>query len=274
MANVDANRARDSARLETKRIAQGGTMFLDGKVAAITGGASARGIGRAIARLFAEHGARVVILDLDTAASEAAAVSLGDGHTGIACDVTDKARCEAAVGAILERFGRLDILVNNAGITQPLKLMQVEPANYDAVLDVNLRGTLYMSQAAVAPMRRQQAGSIICISSVSAQRGGGIFGGPHYSAAKAGILGLAKAMARELAPDGIRVNSVTPGLIDTDITGGMLTDDLRTEIVRQIPIGRVGRPEDVAGACLYLASDLSSYVTGSVHDVNGGMLIH
>ncbi len=111
---------------------------------------------------------------------------------------------------MVSRFGRIDVLINNAGITQPLKFMEIEPGNYDAVLDVNLRGTLYMSQAVVPQMRKQQSGSIVCMSSVSAQRGGGIFGGPHYSAAKGGVLGLGKAMARELGPDTVRVNSITP----------------------------------------------------------------
>ena len=166
------------------------------------------------------------------------------------------------------------MLINNAGITQPLKLMDIQPENYDAVLDVNLRGTLYMSQAAVPQMRKQRSGSIACMSSVSAQRGGGIFGGPHYSAAKGGVLGLAKAMARELGPDNIRVNSVTPGLIQTDITGGKLTDDLKAEVIKGIPLGRLGVADDIANAYLFLASDLSAYITGAVIDVNGGMLIH
>ena len=123
-------------------------------------------------------------------------------------------------------------------------------------------------------MVKQGAGSIVCISSVSAQRGGGIFGGPHYSAAKAGVLGLAKAMARELGPDGIRVNSVTPGLIQTDITGGKLTPEMKTEILKGIPLNRLGDAIDVANGFLFLASDLSSYLTGITLDVNGGMLIH
>ena len=182
--------------------------------------------------------------------------------------------CVAAVGRVVAEFGRVDVLVNNAGITQPLKFMDIAPENYDAVLDVSLRGTLYMSQAAIPQMREQRSGSIICMSSVSAQRGGGIFGGPHYSAAKAGVLGLGKAMARELGPDGIRVNSVTPGLIQTDITGGKLTDDLKVEILKGIPLNRLGEADDVARACLFLASDLSSYITGATIDVNGGMLIH
>ncbi len=123
-------------------------------------------------------------------------------------------------------------------------------------------------------MRQRKGGSIACMSSVSAQRGGGIFGGPHYSAAKAGVLGLAKAMAREFGPDNIRVNCITPGLIMTDITGGKLTPEMKTDIIKGIPIGRLGEAKDVAGAYLFLASDLSSYITGAVIDVNGGMLIH
>jgi NAD(P)-dependent dehydrogenase (short-subunit alcohol dehydrogenase family) len=188
--------------------------------------------------------------------------------------VTDKNSCIAAIEQVVGEFGQIDVLVNNAGITQPLKLMDIAPENYDAVLDVSLRGTLYMSQAVIPQMRRQRSGSIVCMSSVSAQRGGGIFGGPHYSAAKGGVLGLGKAMARELGPDGIRVNSVAPGLIQTDITGGKLTDDLKVEILKGIPLNRLGDADDVARACLFLASDLSSYITGATIDVNGGMLIH
>jgi NAD(P)-dependent dehydrogenase (short-subunit alcohol dehydrogenase family) len=249
-------------------------MLLENKVCVVTGAASARGIGKATARLFAAHGARVVILDLDAGQADAAARDLGAGHLGLSCDVTDAAACRNAAAATLERLGRVDVLVNNAGITQPLKIMEIGPGNYDAVTDVNLRGTLYMSQAVIPTMRAQQSGSIVCMSSVSAQRGGGIFGGPHYSAAKAGVLGLQKAMARELGPDNIRVNSVTPGLIQTDITGGKLTPELKIEIAKGIPLGRLGVADDVAKACLFLASDLSAYITGAVIDVNGGMLIH
>jgi NAD(P)-dependent dehydrogenase (short-subunit alcohol dehydrogenase family) len=249
-------------------------MLLSNKVCVVTGAASQRGIGRATAKLFASYGARAVVLDLDGAQAAAAAAELGEAHRGYACNVTDKAACVAAVERIVEELGQVDVLVNNAGITQPLRFMDIAPANYDAVLDVNLRGTLYMSQAAIPYMRERRSGSILCMSSVSAQRGGGIFGGPHYSAAKAGVLGLAKAMAREFGPDGIRVNSITPGLIQTDITGDKLTDELRIEIRKGIPLDRLGTAEDVARVCLFLASDLSSYVTGATIDVNGGMLIH
>jgi NAD(P)-dependent dehydrogenase (short-subunit alcohol dehydrogenase family) len=248
--------------------------LLDGKFAIVTGAASARGLGKATAKLFAEHGATVAILDLDEAAAKKAAADIGADHVGMACNVTDKAACEAAVAELEKLWGRVDILVNNAGITQPLKIMQIEPANYDAVLDVNLRGTLYMSQAVIPGMRARKSGSIVNLSSVSAQRGGGIFGGPHYSAAKAGILGLSKAMARELAPDQVRVNAICPGFIATDITGGKLTPEMMEGILAGIPMGRAGEASDVAGCALFLASDLSAYCTGTEVDVNGGSLIH
>ena len=248
--------------------------LLDGKFVIVTGAASPRGLGKAMAKMAAVHGATVAILDLDADAAGQAASQLGANHLGLACDVTDKAACEGAVAQLVSKWGRVDVLVNNAGITQPLKIMTIEPENYDAVLDVNLRGTLYMSQAVIPHMRRHKQGSIVNLSSVSAQRGGGIFGGPHYSAAKAGILGLTKAMARELAPDGVRVNAICPGFIDTDITAGKLTKEQLARIIDGIPMGRAGTAQDVAGCCLFLASDLSSYVTGSEVDVNGGSLIH
>lgn len=250
-------------------------MLLKDKVTVISGAASPRGIGFATAKLFAQHGAQVVILDLDEKAAQDAAAQLGDGkHLGIACNVADKAACEAAAKRVIDTYGRVDGLVNNAGITQPVKIMEIDTASWDRIMDVNLRGVLYLSQAFIPQFRAQKSGSIACTSSVSAQRGGGIFGGPHYSASKAGVLGLAKAMARELGPDNIRVNCVTPGLIQTDITGGKLTDDMRREILKGIPLNRLGNPDDVADAFLFLVSDLSTYITGGVIDVNGGMLIH
>lgn len=248
--------------------------LLDGQTAIITGAASPRGLGKATAQLFADHGARIVILDLDAAQAEDTAADIGDGHIGLACDVTRKADCEAAVAVVLEAYGQIDILVNNAGITQPLKIMDITHEDYDAVLDVNLLGTLNMSQTVIPHMRERKTGKLINMSSVSAQRGGGIFGGPHYSAAKAGILGLTKAMARELAPDGIRSNAICPGFIATDITAGKLTPEMMEQIIAGIPMARAGEASDVAGCALFLASDLSAYVTGSEVDVNGGSLIH
>ncbi len=249
--------------------------LLTGKYAVITGAASPRGLGKATAKLYAEHGAKVAILDLDAGAAQAAAADLpGEGHVGLACDVTDRAACAAVAEELVARWGAVDVLVNNAGITQPLKIMEIAGENYDAVLDVNLRGTLYMTQALIPHFRERKAGAVVNMSSVSAQRGGGIFGGPHYSAAKAGVLGLTKAMARELAPDGIRVNAICPGFIATDITAGKLTPEMKEQIVAGIPMGRPGTAEDVAGCALFLASELSSYCTGTEVDVNGGSLIH
>lgn len=249
-------------------------MLLKDQVALITGGAGLNGLGFATARLMAAQGARVVICDLERADPAGAAAQLGAGHLGLVADVTDKASCEAAVQAALQAFGRIDTLVNNAGITQPVKTLEITGSDYDRILDVSLRGTLYMSQAVLPAMQQQGSGSIICISSVSAQRGGGILGGPHYSAAKAGVLGLAKAMAREFGPQNIRVNCITPGLIGTDIIKGKLSEEKKAEIAETIPLARLGRADDIAGACVYLASPLSSYCTGITLDVNGGMLIH
>ncbi|KRS19033.1 SDR family NAD(P)-dependent oxidoreductase [Roseovarius indicus] len=248
--------------------------LLEGQTAIITGAASPRGLGKATARLFAEHGCKVAILDLDAALAEEAAADIGEAHIGLACDVTRRADCDAAAATVIEAFGHIDIVVNNAGITQPLKIMDIRHENYDAVLDVNLLGTLHMSQAVIPHMRERKSGKFVNMSSVSAQRGGGIFGGPHYSAAKAGVLGLTKAMARELAPDGIRANAICPGFIATDITQGKLTPEMKEQILAGIPMGRAGEASDVAGCALFLASELSSYVTGSEVDVNGGSLIH
>ena len=249
-------------------------MLLKDRIAIVTGGAGVNGLGYATARMLAAHGATVAILDLESANPAAAAAELGPDHMGIVADITSKAQCDAAAGAVLARYGRIDVLFNNAGITQPRKTLDISAADYDAVLDVSLRGTLLMSQAVLPAMQRQKGGSIICTSSVSAQRGGGILGGPHYSAAKAGVLGLARAMAREFGVDGIRVNSITPGLIATDIIRGKLTEERKATIAEDIPLARLGRADDIAGAVVFLASSLSAYCTGITLDVNGGMLIH
>ena len=245
---------------------------LAGRVVVITGGLGQ--LGRQYAAALCAHGARVVILDLERANPAGAAAGLGDAHMGVVADVTDKASCEGAVRDILQKYGRIDVLFNNAGITQPRKTLDITAADYDAVMDVSLRGMLYMSQAVLPAMRAQKSGSIINTSSVSAQRGGGILGGPHYSAAKAGMLGLGRAMAREFGIDGIRVNAVTPGLIATDINKGLIPEDRMKGILEQIPLNRIGVPDDVAGCVVFIASDLSRYLTGVTLDVNGGMLIH
>lgn len=244
--------------------------LLQGRVAVITGASRARGIGLATARLFARHGARVALLDLDERQVQAAAESLGDEHIGIGCDVRDAGACKAAVARVQQWAGRIDVLVNNAAITQKRGVLDVSAEDFEQVVGIALRGTLQMSQCVIPTMVDQRSGSIICISSMSAQQGGGVFGGSHYCAAKAGVLGLMRAIAKELGPQGIRANAITPGLIMTDFSRGANSDDNKRALGKTFPLGRVGQPEDIAGACLYLASDLSSFVTGATLDVNGG----
>jgi NAD(P)-dependent dehydrogenase (short-subunit alcohol dehydrogenase family) len=247
--------------------------LLDGQRAIITGAGSPGGIGRATARLFAAQGARVALLDLGGTDPEAAAAELGPGNEGHVCDVRDPAACRATVEGIAESFGGIDILIGNAGVVHGTRILEITREEYDEVLDVNLRGNFHMAQAVVPHLRRQKAGSIVLVSSIAGQAGGGVFGSSHYAAAKSGILGLAKALARELAPEGIRANAVAPGVIDNDFTKGRMTRAIKDEMAKKVPLGRLGTSEEVAKCCLFLASDLSSYVTGTVLSVNGGLLI-
>ncbi len=248
--------------------------MLEGKTAIITGAASARGIGKATARRFAAQGCRVAILDLDKGAAEAAAADIGQEHIGLSCDVRSPEACRGAVSAALEQWGQVDILINNAGVSQPDRLLDITQENFDLVVDASLRGSLNMAQAVAPGMIARRTGAMVSIGSIAAQIGGGLFGGPHYSAAKGGIHSLTKSMARELAPHGVRVNAVAPGTIDTDIFGDKLSEDKRREIVANIPLGRLGTADDIAKACLFLVSDLSDYVTGLILDVNGGRFMH
>ena len=249
-------------------------MLLKNKVAIVTGGASLRGIGWATAKRFAEQGARVAILDLDAAAAQKAASEIGAQHRGYACDVRTEATCQAVVQQIIAEFGQVDILVNNAGVSQAFRLMDSSQADYDLVMDVSVRGAYNMSRAVVPHMRSRKSGAIVCMGSVAAQRGGGVLGGPHYAAAKGAVQTMAKAMARELAPDGIRVNAIAPGLVETELLVGKIDDQGKQKVAETTPLGRLAVPLDIANACLFLASDLSSYVTGVVLDVNGGLHIH
>lgn len=243
--------------------------LLDGTTAVVTGAASPRGLGQAIAALFAEEGARVALLDRDEAGAEARAADI-DGAVGYGCDVTDRASVESAMEAVVADLGVPGVLVTNAGVTQPKGVADLTDADYDFVMDVSMRGTYLCSQAVVEGMRQLGGGAIVCMSSVSAKRGGGVFGGPHYCAAKAGVLGWTRALARELAPDGIRVNAVAPGAADTDIRAEITTPEREAAIARDVPLGRIATSREVAMVCLFLASQMSSYVTGEVVDVNGG----
>jgi NAD(P)-dependent dehydrogenase (short-subunit alcohol dehydrogenase family) len=249
-------------------------MMLKAKTAIVTGAASPRGIGKATARLLASEGCRVAILDLLAQAALEAARDIGRDHLGIACDVRDPEQCKRAVAEAAASLGRIDILNNNAGVSQPDRLLEITQENFSLVVDSNLRGSLNMAQAVVPGMIKHGSGAIVSIGSVAAQIGGGIFGGPHYSAAKGGIHSLTKSMARELAPSNIRVNAIAPGTIDTDIFGDRLSEAKRREIVANIPLGRLGAADDIAKGCLFLVSDLSSYITGVILDVNGGRFMH
>lgn len=239
------------------------------RTAIVTGAGSERGLGRAIAELFAEEGARVAVVDLDGDAAGAVAEQI-PGAVGYRCDVTDRGSVERTVSSVTGDLGPPTVLVPNAGVTQPKGVAAVSDADYDRVMDVSMRGTYLCSQAVVDGMRAAGGGSIVCMSSVSAKQGGGVFGGPHYCAAKAAVLGWTRALARELAPEGIRVNAVAPGAADTDIRADFTDPDRERALAQGIPMGRIADPREVAMVCLFLASAMSSYVTGEIVDVNGG----
>lgn len=248
-------------------------MSFEKRVAIVTGAGSPRGIGRAIALTLAKKGADVAVADLDPAGAESVAReirAMGRAAMAVPLDVTSQQDVAKLVRTVLDRFGRIDILVNNAGITQPIKVANMTEQDFDRIIAVNLKGTFLCSKAVLATMIEQGYGRIVNMSSVSAKRGGGVFGGAHYSAAKAGILGFAKALAREVAAYGITVNSVAPGLIATDIRGGLESPERQKEMTKDIPIQRLGTPEEVAETVAFLASEEAAYITGEEIDINGG----
>ena len=241
---------------------------LTGRVALVTG--ASRGIGRAIAGRLAEQGAIVVAAARGDHAHGTAAdlTSKGWRAEAVSLDVTDQAAVERLPGAIIERHGRLDIVVSNAGITRDQLLIRMKRDDWDAVLATNLTATFSLAQAAMRPMLRQRGGRIIAVSSVVGQMGNA--GQTNYAASKAGLIGFAKALAREVASRGITVNVVAPGMIETDMTRA-ITEKAQVDWATQIPLGRLGVPDDVASAVCFLASDEASYITGHVLAVNGGM---
>ncbi len=243
---------------------------LDGRIAVVTGGA--RGIGRAIVEKLAGLGANVVIADMlmDLAEQSANEISQLTGRKIIAMsvNVTDGKSTAELIDKTLREFGKVDILVNNAGITRDTLILRMDEADWDAVLDVNLKGVFNCSKAVVRPMMKQRYGRIVNISSVSGQAGQA--GQTNYSASKAGVIGFTKALAREVASRQITVNAVAPGFIPTALTND-LSDDLKNSILSATPAGRMGKPEEVAAAVAFLASEEAAYINGQVLAVDGGM---
>ncbi|AKQ65210.1 3-oxoacyl-[acyl-carrier protein] reductase [Myxococcus hansupus] len=241
------------------------------KVVLVTGGS--RGIGRACAVAFAKAGASTVVISYagnEAAAQETVKLLEAEGAKAEALrfDVSDSAACASAVDGIVKSHGRLDVLVNNAGIAVDGLVMRVKDEDWDKQLDTNLKGAFSLIRAVSRPMMKQRGGAIINITSVVGEMGNG--GQAAYSASKAGLIGLTKSVARELSSRNIRVNAVSPGFIGTDMTH-QLNDELRQKMLEGIPLGRLGNPEEVAGAVVFLAGDAASYITGEVLKVNGGM---
>jgi 3-oxoacyl-[acyl-carrier protein] reductase len=247
----------------------GEELRLAGKVALVTG--AAQGIGRAIALLLAQNGADIVVSDINLEKAEETAKEIeGTGQRAMAIkvDVVHSEEVERMVQTILERFGHIDILVNNAGIARDKLILRMTEEDWDAVLNVNLKGTFNCTKAVVRHMSKQRSGKIVSIASVVGEMGN--VGQANYSASKAGVIGFTKTIAREFAQRGINVNAIAPGYIETPMTDA-LPEKAKEELRRLIPMDRLGRPEDVAEALLFLVSETSSYITGQVLNVNGGI---
>jgi 3-oxoacyl-[acyl-carrier protein] reductase len=241
---------------------------LTGKVALVTG--ASRGIGRAVACALAAQGATVVAAARGDHAGSVVAELTGNGHKAeaVAFDVTDQSAMESVPADVIRRHGRIDIVVSNAGITRDQLLMRMKREDWDAVLATNLTATFGLAQAVIRPMMKQRSGRIIAVSSVVGQTGNA--GQSNYAASKAGLIGLVKALAREVASRGITANAIAPGMIDTDMMRAV-GEKAHQDWASQIPLGRLGTPDDIAAAVCFLASDEAAYITGHVLAVNGGM---
>ena len=244
------------------------TIDLTGKTAFVTG--STRGIGHAIARALHAAGASVAVVGRDQARAEAVAAELGERAVGVACDVAQADQVDAAIAAAERALGPIDILVNNAGLTRDNILLRLTDADWNAVLDANLKGAFHTTRAVIKGMMKRRAGRIVNITSIVGLTGNK--GQSNYAASKAGLIGFTKSVAKEYASRGVLANCVAPGFIQTDMTAA-LPDEARATLLQDIALGRLGRPEDVAGAVLFLASDLAGYITGQVLVVDGGMVI-
>jgi 3-oxoacyl-[acyl-carrier protein] reductase len=241
---------------------------LSGKNVLVTG--STRGIGRAIAETLAKAGARVAVVGRDLEKAQQAATEVGNGSIGFACDVTDTAAVAKLVADVETAFGSIDVLVNNAGITRDNLVMRLKDEDWDAVINANLRGAFAAIRAVSRGMMKRRSGRIINISSIIGMIGNK--GQANYAASKAGLIALTKSVAKELGSRNILVNAVAPGFIETEMTAAM-TPEAREGLGKQIALERLGKPQDVAAAVAFLASDLSSYITGQVLVVDGGMVM-
>jgi len=244
------------------------TIDLSGQVAFVTG--STRGIGLGIARALHGAGAKVAIVGRDAERARAVAADLGERTVGVACDVAKGDQVEAAVAAAEAALGPITILVNNAGLTRDNILLRLTDDDWDAVLDVNLKGAFHTTRAVIKGMMKRRAGRIVNLSSIVGLTGNK--GQANYAASKAGLIGFTKSIAKEYASRGILVNCIAPGFIETDMTAA-LPEAAKATLLEGIALGRLGRPEDVAGAVLFLASDLAAYITGQVLVVDGGLVI-
>jgi 3-oxoacyl-[acyl-carrier protein] reductase len=241
---------------------------LTGRVAFVTG--STRGIGLAIARAMHGAGAKVAVVGRDAERARAVAAELGERTTGVGCDVAVAEQVEAALAAAESALGSIDILVNNAGLTRDNILVRLTEADWDAVLDANLKGAFHTTRIAIKGMMKRRTGRIINVTSIVGLVGNK--GQANYAASKAGLIGFTKSVAKEYAGRGILANCIAPGYIETDMTSG-LPDAAKATLLQDIALGRLGRPEDVAGAALFLASDLAAYITGQVLVVDGGLVV-
>ncbi len=242
---------------------------LSNKVALVTGGS--RGIGKAIGSHLAGAGAKVALADVvDTAQIQASADEIGDGAIAVSADVTNPDDCGAAVSQVEEALGPIDVLVNNAGITRDGLLIRMSDADWSAVMDVNLKGVFNMTKAVARGMMKRRSGRVVNIASIVGITGNA--GQANYSASKAGVIGFTKTVAKEFASRGVLVNAVAPGFIDTDMTKA-LPESAREALLKLVPLSRLGSPDDVARAVLFLSSDLASYITGQVVVVDGGMVM-
>ena len=242
------------------------------QVVVVTGSGSPKGIGKAIAMAFAQQGAKVVVADMNEEGIKSTVQDIeksGGTAMGITLNVTDKDSNDQMVAAVLRKWGRLDVLVNNAGISQKVTVEDMTIEDMRRIFEVNVYGLILCTQACMKAMREAKYGRIVNLSSVSAKRGGGVFGGAHYSASKAAVLAFSKNLSREISAEGITINSVCPGLINTEIWKSLANDDA-AKVIAGIPMGRPGETGEVAAAILFLASREASYITGEEIDINGG----